>query len=81
MVNLGFKNFINHDKVIAAVDFSTRSLPIIRAIDNARDMGMVIDVTKGKPTNSVIFTESGHVILSNASSTTISKRIEEAKQC
>lgn len=81
MFNGGFKHFINHDKVLAAVDFSAKSQPIIRAINSAKDMGMLIDITMGRKTNTVIFVETGHVILSHSISETISKRIKEAKQC
>lgn len=81
MVNVGFKNYVNDDKIIVVVDCTIKSMPIIRAINNARDMGMVIDVTMGRTTNSVIFTDSDHVILSHLGGPTITKRIEEAKKC
>ena len=79
MIHVGFKNFINEEKIVAVVDFTIKSQPILRAINNARDMGMVIDATMGRKANTVIFADSGHVILTHPVQETISKRIEEAK--
>ena len=79
MVNIGFSNFVNEEKIIAIADFSTKSQPITRAVNNAKDMGMVIDATMGRKANTVIFADSGHVILTHPVQETISKRIEEAK--
>jgi len=81
LVNIGFSNFVNEEKIIAIADLSTKSQPITRAVKNAKDMGMVIDATMGRKANTVIFADSGHVILAHPVKETISKRIEEAKQC
>lgn len=80
MINAGFQNFINTEKILSVVDFSTdKPAPIKRAIKVARDMGTLIDITQGRTTNSVIFMENGYITLSNVSGPTISKRIKEAK--
>lgn len=78
-MNIGFSNFVNEEKIIAIADLSTKSQPITRAVKNAKDMGMVIDATMGRKANTVIFADSGHVILTHPVQETISKRIEEAK--
>ncbi len=81
MIHVGFKNFINEEKIVAVVDFTIKSQPILRAINNARDMGMVIDVTMGRLTKTAIFMESGHIVLSHSLTETITERLKEAKQC
>lgn len=81
MVNAGLRNYINEDKVLSVVDFTdTKSQPVKRAITEGKKIGLVIDVTQGRPTNSVIFMENGYIILSNISGPTMTKRIEEAKK-
>lgn len=81
MINAGFQNYINTEKILSVVDFSNeKPAPIKRAIKTARDIGTLIDLTLGKKTNSVIFLEKGYIALSSVSGETISKRIEEAKK-
>ncbi len=62
LVNIGFGNCINADRVISIA--STDSLPIRRLVQDAKNVGRVIDVSCGKKTRSVIVTDSDHVILS-----------------
>ena len=81
MVNAGLNNFINEEKVVSVVDFTeNKTAPIRRAINEGKKIGLVIDVTEGRPTNSVIFMENGYIILSSKSGPTMTKRIEEAKK-
>jgi regulator of extracellular matrix RemA (YlzA/DUF370 family) len=81
MINAGFQNYINTKRILSVVDFSTdKPAPVKRAIKVARGMGTLIDITQGRPTNSVIFMENGYIILSNISGPTIIKRIKEAKK-
>ncbi|MBR0510301.1 MAG: DUF370 domain-containing protein [Clostridia bacterium] len=62
LVNVGFGNMVNARRVIGVV--SPESAPIKRIIQKAKDLGKLIDVTQGRKTQSVIFTDSEHVILS-----------------
>lgn len=80
MINAGFKNYINEQKAIGVIDFSTRTDPVQKLIIEGRKIGLVIDATMGRRTNSVIFMENGYIILSNLTSSTVSKRIEEANK-
>jgi regulator of extracellular matrix RemA (YlzA/DUF370 family) len=43
-------------------------------------MGIVIDVTMGRATNSVIFMDSGHIILSHSMGPTIANRVKENRE-
>ena len=62
LVNIGFGNLINADRVVAVV--SPESAPVKRMMQTAKDEGKLIDVTQGRKTASVIFTDSEHIILS-----------------
>lgn len=62
LINIGFGNLINADRVIAIV--SPESAPVKRVIQDAREKGMLIDATCGRKTTAVIITDSGHVVLS-----------------
>lgn len=62
LINIGFGNLVNAERVIAVV--SPDSAPVKRIIQNAKDSGRLIDVTQGRKTLSVVFTDSEHVILS-----------------
>ena len=60
LINIGFGNMVNADRVIAVV--SPDSAPIKRIVQDARDKGAAIDATYG--TRAVIITDSDHVVLS-----------------
>lgn len=62
LVNVGFGNMINAERVVAVV--SPESAPVKRMMQTAKDGGKLIDVTQGRKTAAVIFTDSEHVILS-----------------
>lgn len=62
LLHLGFQNFINADKIVTVAISNT--MPARRDIQAAREEGMLIDCTFGRRTRSVIYTESGHVVLS-----------------
>ena len=62
LINVGFGNLVNADRIIAVV--SPDSAPVKRIIQNAKESGLLIDVTQGRKTMSVIFTDSEHVVLS-----------------
>ena len=72
-INIGFGNMVSADRIVTIV--SPDSAPIKRFIQDARDAGRVIDVSCGRRTRSVIFTDSDHVILSAIKAETISNRL------
>ena len=61
LVNIGFGNLINANRVIAMV--SPESAPIKRIITEAREKGTLIDASFGRKTKTVLVMDSGHVIL------------------
>ena len=62
LINIGFGNMVNADRVIAVV--SPDSAPIKRIVQDARDKGAAIDATYGRRTRAGINTASDHVVLS-----------------
>lgn len=62
LVNIGFGNLVNADRVISIV--SPESAPVKRIVQDAKSSGVLIDATHGRKTMSVIVTDSYNVILS-----------------
>lgn len=62
LVNIGFGNLVNADRVISIV--SPESAPVKRIIQESKADGTLIDATHGRKTMSVIITDSDNVILS-----------------
>lgn len=62
MVNIGFGNLVNADRIISIV--SPESAPVKRIVQVAKTNGSLIDATHGRKTMSVIITDSDNVILS-----------------
>ncbi|MBE6893460.1 MAG: DUF370 domain-containing protein [Ruminococcaceae bacterium] len=73
LVNIGFGNLINANRVIAMV--SPESAPIKRIITEAREKGTLIDASFGRKTKTVLVMDSGHVILSGIQPETVGARI------
>ncbi len=62
LINIGFGNSVNADRVIAII--SPESAPVKRIISEAKERKMLIDASYGRKSRSVIITDSCHVILS-----------------
>ncbi len=72
-ISIGNGNMVAAHRVISIV--SPDSAPIKRLIGDAKDSGRVIDVSCGRRTRSVIFTDSDHIILSAIKAETIAGRL------
>ena len=73
-VNVGFGNVVNSDTVVAII--SADSSPSKRMISSAKDENRIVDATQGRKTQSIIITESNHIILSAFLPETIVGRLE-----
>ena len=62
LVNIGFGNLVNSDRIISIV--SPESAPVKRIVQEAKANGNLIDAPHGRKTMSVIITDSDNVILS-----------------
>ena len=56
LVNIGFGNLVNADRVISIV--SPESAPVKRIVQDAKSNGVLIDATHGRKTMSVIVMDS-----------------------
>ena len=75
LVNIGFGNMVNSARIITIV--SPESAPIKRLIQEAKEQGSLIDATHGRRTRAVIFTDSGHIILTYLQSETVAARVND----
>ncbi len=75
LINIGFGNLVNANRVIAIV--SPDSAPIKRIIQDSKERGMLIDATQGRRTRAVIITDSDHVILTYLQSETVANRLND----
>ena len=76
LINIGFGNMVSASRIITIV--SPESAPIKRIIQDARDNGVLIDATYGRPTRAVIVMDSGHVILSAIQPETVANRFVQS---
>lgn len=77
LVNIGFGNLLNTEKLTAVV--APDSAPVKRIVQDAKTKGMLIDATCGRKCKSVIITENNHIVLSAISCETIQNRAEESE--
>lgn len=78
LLHIGFNNYVNADRIVAVIGRTPNgniSAPMSRYLQNMRKASLVIDATAGRKTNAIIFTDSGHVILSNRIPETIKERV------
>jgi regulator of extracellular matrix RemA (YlzA/DUF370 family) len=77
LVHIGFGNIMAMSRVIAIA--SPNSAPTKRIIHEGKSNGLVIDMTSGRRTKAVIFTDSGHIILAALAPETIASRLQGSR--
>lgn len=75
LVNAGLENSIDSEKIVVITN--STSSPSKRTIKNASEMNLLIDLTAGKKTGSMIIMDSGHVVLSIVKPETLKKRCSD----
>lgn len=73
-MSIGFDNMVSVDRVVAIV--SPESAPIKRLVQEAKEAGKVIDVTHGRKTRAVVFTDSQYILLSAIQPETLTGRLD-----
>ena len=73
-LHVGFDNVVAANRVVAIV--GPASAPVKRMIQEAIVRNMVIDMTNGRKTKSVIILDSGHIALAALQPETITGRME-----
>ncbi len=74
LINIGFGNLVNTDKVICVV--SPDGAPVKRLVQHCKEDGRVVDATAGRKTKSVIVCESDRIVLSALVPETLKSRLE-----
>lgn len=77
LVHIGFGNILAMNRAIAIA--SPNSAPTKRTIHEGRNNGKVIDMTSGRRTKAVIFTDNGSIILAALAPETIASRLQTTK--
>ena len=77
LVHIGFNNILAMSRVIAIA--SPNSAPTKRTIHEGRNNGKLVDMTSGRRTKAVIFTDSGHIILAALAPETIMSRSQSGR--
>ena len=77
LINIGFGNMVNADRIIAIV--SPESAPIKRIVQDCKEKGTLIDATHGRRTIAVIITDCDQVILTYLQAETVANRLDEDK--
>jgi len=77
LIHIGFSNIVAMNRVIAIA--SPNSAPTKRTIQEGRTKGLLIDMTNGRRTKAVIFTDSGHIILAALAPETIAGRLQASR--
>ena len=77
LVHIGFGNVLVMNRVIAMA--SPNSAPTKRAIQEGKNKNLLIDMTNGRRTKAVIFTDSGHIILAALAPETIAGRLQVSR--
>ena len=78
IMNIGFGNIVNTDRVIAIVN--PDSSPAKRMIQRAKENECIVDATQGRRTKSVIVTDSDHIVLSALQPETLAGRFQGSEK-
>ena len=73
LVHVGFGNMVAMNRVVAIVP--PTSAPIKRLVQDGKNSNLIIDMTSGRRTRSVLLTDSGHLILAAVSAETVTGRL------
>jgi regulator of extracellular matrix RemA (YlzA/DUF370 family) len=76
LVHIGYGNYAAADRVVAVV--LPDSAPVRRVVNQARKGGTVVDATAGHRTRSVLFVDTGQIILSANQPETVAQRFNRA---
>lgn len=72
LLNIGFGNVVNMDKIVAVV--SPDGAPVKRLVQAAKESGKAVDATQGRKTKAVLITDGDLLVLSALQPETIAKR-------
>ena len=77
LVHIGFDNYLATSRIIAIA--SIHSTSIKRAIKEAQNKGMLIDMTHGRKTRAAIITDTSHIFLSSRAPEVVAGRLQASR--
>ena len=77
LVHVGFGNYVEADRIKAAE--APHSAPVQRIVRRAKQEGMVIDITCGRRTKAVVFTDTGDILLLGITPQILGGRVAAAR--
>jgi hypothetical protein len=77
LVHIGFDNFVATNRIVAIA--SPNSASIKRVMKEAGNKELLIDMTHGRKTRSVIFTDSGHIFVTARAPDIIAGRLHTSR--
>ena len=78
LINIGFGNLVNSEKLIAVV--APDAAPVKRIVQDSKSKGMLVDATCGRKCKAVLVMEDDHIVLSAISAEAIRNRIAESEE-
>ena len=75
LINVGFGNVVNSQKIVAVV--SPYAASVKRMVQNVKGTRALIDATQGRKTKAVIVTADDYLVLSALQPETIARRFAE----
>jgi len=76
-VHIGFGNFVAANRIVAIA--APNSTLIKRTMQEAKTKGLLVDMTHGRKTRSVIFTDSGHIFVTARAPEIIASRLQAGR--
>jgi regulator of extracellular matrix RemA (YlzA/DUF370 family) len=76
LINIGYNNLVSAERIVAIVN--PNSVPARRLRDEAKQSGLLIDVSSGHRIRSMIISSSRHIIVSAVEVRTLASRFNEA---
>lgn len=73
MINVGYGNCVNVSEILAIINPNTK--PAKRAVKEAKENKLFVDLTEGNKTCSIIIMKSGQIIISANKPETLVNRI------
>ena len=78
LLNIGYGNLVAAERLLSVVAESFKTNK--RIVQDSREIGMLIDASFGRKTQSVLIMDTGHTILSALSTETIAERFEQIRE-
>jgi len=80
LVHVGLRNYVAAERVVDCQRFADVAVQRLVRAARRQGQGALLDLTAGRRTRSVIFLDSGHIVLSAIPTETINQRLRAARR-